>query len=117
MLKEAPEDTAIYTRFPLPVTNALAAEVVRKLNAKAFEAEPELDEEALEELLKNSTLPHFEVDGELPLLVSRAEINTQKRHDGSGNTLTIKKDAAEGTWKLFIADCNVRKKFRKGKLL
>ena len=117
MLKNAPDDVKIYTVFPLPVTNSLAADVVKKLNAKAFEAEPELDEDSLGELLKNTGLPHFEVNSELPLLVSRAELDRNRRHDGSGNTLVVKKDAVEGTCKLYISDCDVRGKFRKGQLL
>lgn len=117
MLKNAPEDVEIYTVFPLPVTNFLAADVVKQLNAKAFEAEPELDDEALGELLKNTELPHFELDEPLPVLVTRAELDKTGRHDGSGNTFTVKKDASEGTQKLYIENCDVRKKFKNSQLL
>ena len=117
MLKNAPSDVEIYTRFPLPVSNHLAAELIQSLGAKAFEAEPELDAEAFFTLMQNTPLPHFELDEPLPVLVTRAELDKTSRHDGSGNTMTVKKDSVEGTQKLYISNCNVRKKFKNSKLL
>jgi hypothetical protein len=117
LLKNAPCDAKIHTRFPLPVTNGLAAELLESLNVKSFEAEPELDSEAYAQLCRNTDLPHFELDEPLPVLVTRAELDKTGRHDGSGNTFTVKKDASEGTQKLYIENCDVRRKFKNSQLL
>ena len=83
----------------------------------AFEVEPELDRKAADELVKTAEIPAFEDDSPLPVLVSRAEIDMTKRNDGIGNALSVSADSEEKTCKIFISRCNVRKKFKEGKLL
>ena len=117
LLKNAPSDVKIYTCFPLPAANELAAELLKSLNVTAFEAEPELDREAFCLLYRNTDLGHFETGEPLPVLVTRAELDKTRRHDGSGNTFAVKKDSAENTQKLYIENCDVREKFKNGKLL
>ena len=102
MLKKAPADTKIYVRFPLPVTNYLAAELIKNCGADAFSSEVELDDAARYQLYQKTDLPHFENDSAVPLLVTRAELDTVRRTDGSGNVFKIKRSAAEETNQLFV---------------
>ena len=117
LLKNAPQDTKIFVKFPLPVTNIHAAELIRELGAYAFEPEIELDEDAYRNLLNSIDMPHIEDSSPLPVLVTRAAIDKTLRNDGIGNTLLVKDAPREKCRYLFIADCDVRKKFKKGKLL
>ena len=117
LLKNAPQDIRIFVKFPLPATNIHAVELVKQLGAAAFEVEPELDQSAADDLIDAAVLPAFEDDSPLPVLVSRAEIDCSRRKDGIGNSLSIIADNRENTCMIFISRCNVRKKFKEGKLL
>ena len=117
LLKNAPEDVKIFVKFPLPLTNIHAVEAVKQLGAFAFEPEPELDHSASEELIKTANLPSFEDTSPLPILVTRAAIDTKLRSDGIGNGLSVRENRTEKTWMLFINKCDVRKNFKKSKLL
>ena len=117
LLKNAPEDVKMYVKFPLPLANIHAVECVAQLGAFAFEPEPELDTDALNDLLSNAPIASFEDQSPLPVLVTRASIDKKQRNDGIGNILFVKESRSEKNHMLFISNCDVRKKFRKGKLL
>ena len=79
-----------------------AAELIKNCGADAFSSEVELDDAARYQLYQKTDLPHFENDSEVPLLVTRAELDTGRRTDGSGNVCKIKRSAAEETNQLFV---------------
>lgn len=117
LLKNAPQDVKIYTRFPLPVTNHQAAELLKSLGVAAFAPAPELDKEAVDELFSRTALPHFEDKTPVPLLVTRAKLDTLERTDGSGNFFTVRKSPIEETYQLFAVDSDPVGKFRNETLL
>ena len=112
MLKNAPADTEIYVRFPLPVTNSFAADLMKELGAAAFAPEVELDKETRQKLYGLTELPHFCDDTPTPLLVTRTALDRTKRTDGSGHVFKVQKSASEGTFQLYIENAEYPLKFK-----
>lgn len=85
------EDLEIETEFPLPVSNSLAAELLRDLGVCRVEAEPELDAAALAEFCGRSPLPVTERARETPLLVTRLPLPAGEWRDGRGNRFRVER--------------------------
>ena len=85
------KDLEIETEFPLPVSNSLAAELLRDLGVCRVEAEPELDAAALAEFCGRSPLPVTERARETPLLVTRLPLPAGEWRDGSGNRFRVER--------------------------
>lgn len=117
MLKTAPRDVRIFVRFPLPVANHLAADLLAELGAEAFAPEVELDSDSRNQLFAKTTLAHFVDDTPVPLLVTRAALDRTRRTDGSGNTFSVRYDSSEKTSQLFSENTDPASKFEKQLLL
>ncbi len=91
------------TGYPLPVTNSLAAEELRRLGVEQVQAWVELDREGLSALLDTAPVSmEVYTYGRPFLLVTRAEIPAEGRIvDGRGKEFEIMKDAVSGLNYLF----------------
>ena len=116
LLENAPQDVRIFVRFPFPVANHLAAAQIKELGAEAFAPEVELDAEARKKLFERAVLPHFMDESPIPLLVTRAKLDTVGRTDGSGNSFKVEYCGSEKTFGLF-ADADPEDKFSNQELL
>ncbi|MDD3153634.1 MAG: U32 family peptidase [Victivallaceae bacterium] len=83
-------DVTILTRFPVPVTNSFAAELLREWKVCAVEAEPELSLAAEEALREHSPVAVLKRDRHPVLLATRLPIACKKLSDGRSRTFSVR---------------------------
>ncbi len=102
----------IHAAFPFPVMNSQAIKTAASMGACSAEFEPELENSDRELLAANSTLPLYDRDTPLPLLVTRLVLPGKTPwQNESGEKLSVKTDG--GISEIFSESQNPREKFRK----
>lgn len=94
----------IIAEFPLPVTNSLAAQLLREEGVCAAEPFAELDRQSLAALRTASPLPLSRCAGPVPLLVTRAVLPARGEwRDERGRRYRVAPDPESGVTLLFAA--------------
>ena len=91
----------IIAEFPLPVTNSLAALLLREKGVCAAEPFAELDRRSLSALRTASPLPLLRCSGPVPLLVTRAVLPAGEWRDERGRRYRVEPGAESGVTLLF----------------
>ena len=91
----------IIAEFPLPVTNSLAALLLREEGVCAAEPFAELDRRSLSALRTASPLPLLRCPGQVPLLVTRAVLPAGEWRDERGRRYRVEPGAESGVTLLF----------------
>lgn len=91
----------IIAEFPLPVTNSLAALLLREEGVCAAEPFAELDRRSLSALRTASPLPLLRCSGPVPLLVTRAVLPAGEWRDERGRRYRVEPGAESGVTLLF----------------
>ncbi len=91
----------IIAEFPLPVTNSLAALLLREERVCAAEPFAELDRRSLSALRTASPLPLLRCSGPVPLLVTRAVLPAGEWRDERGRRYRVEPGAESGVTLLF----------------
>lgn len=91
----------IIAEFPLPVTNSLAALLLREEGVCAAEPFAELDHRSLSALRTASPLPLLRCSGAVPLLVTRAVLPAGEWRDERGRRYRVEPGAESGVTLLF----------------
>ena len=97
------DDLVIVTGYPLPVTNSLAVDELRRFGVSRVQASPELEREAIEALRDHAGLP-LEVYryGRPALLTTRAALPVEGEiRDNRGNTFSIRPDSRQKLTRLY----------------
>ena len=84
----------LFSRFPLPLTNSRAANLLEKCGCSAAEYAPELTADEANELRSRTQIQVLHREDKIPLLVTRIPLKPGSWTDRDGNMFTVTRENA-----------------------